>query len=626
MSRAKTTQENENDSFARLRNHPSREDERNSNQHIRNLASIEDTDVNNRSQHFARNTHENYINRFNIGNGMNAFTDDRDGHGKREEVCDDEDEDEDGEILDARDDDARDTEARLEREMMVMLGQYDCAEEEEKEMERRRRRRREIVEEQERKKKKRKIGACDGDCVEDGVVMRARDDAGDEKRLKVDANGEVGDNEENRVRKENMEREREREREGRREDMFGSESEDMFGESDVDDGDDTDKNTNNDKKGPTTIATTTIIENQALKDNWDDVDGYYRAKLGERLDDDRYEVTETNFGKGVFSSVLKARDLRPPTTTTKETDVASSSQDVAIKIIRNNETMRKASKTEIAILKKLSDLDPDRKKHVVSFYRSFEFRNHVFLVFEKLEMNLREAAKKFGRDVGISIQAVRAYSRQLFVALIHLQRCGVVHADIKPDNVLVNDTLNVLKICDFGSAMFNADNELTPYLASRFYRAPEVVLGLPYSFPIDLWAVGCCLYELYIGKICFPGKSNNEMLKYFVEVKGAVPKKLLRKAAFKEKHFDRDGNLRVSEIDKVTGKVLFRVFDQNNTQASKSLENILVQNCLEHSGGSDDSEKKKVKQLADLLEKIFTLDAEKRISCADCLQHPFIVD
>ena len=84
--------------------------------------------------------------------------------------------------------------------------------------------------------------------------------------------------------------------------------------------------------------------------------------------------------------------------------------------------------------------------------------------------------------------------------------------------------------------------------------------------------------------------------------------------------------MRVSEIDKVTGKVLFRVFDQNNTQASKSLENILVQNCLEHSGGSDDSEKKKVKQLADLLEKIFTLDAEKRISCADCLQHPFIVD
>ena len=67
--------------------------------------------------------------------------------------------------------------------------------------------------------------------------------------------------------------------------------------------------------------------------------------------------------------MLKARDLRLPTTTTKETDVASSSQDVAIKIIRNNETMRKASKTEIAILKKLSDLEPDRKKHVVSFYR-----------------------------------------------------------------------------------------------------------------------------------------------------------------------------------------------------------------------------------------------------------------
>ena len=110
---------------------------------------------------------------------------------------------------------------------------------------------------------------------------------------------------------------------------------------------------------------------------------------------------ETNFGKGVFSSVLKAKDL------SMESQNGESSAFVAIKIIRNNETMRKASKTEIAILKKLSDRDPERKKHVVQFHRSFEFRGHVFLVFEKLSMNLREAAKKFGRDVGISISAVR---------------------------------------------------------------------------------------------------------------------------------------------------------------------------------------------------------------------------
>ena len=420
-------------------------------------------------------------------------------------------------------------------------------------------------------------------------------------------------------------------------DMFDSDSEDMFGESDEEEDDDYDENgtsamTTNGKRTKTTTTTTRYAgglagkendeKNQAfLKDNWDDTDGYYRAKLGERLDDGRYEVTETNFGKGVFSSVLKAKDLER-----SDSPETSSSAFVAIKIIRNNETMRKASKTEVAILKKLSDRDPEGKKHVVQFHRSFEFRGHVFLVFEKLSMNLREAAKKFGRDVGISISAVRVYARQLFVALMHLQKCGIVHADIKPDNVLVNDQLNILKLCDFGSALFNADNELTPYLASRFYRAPEVVLGLPYSFPIDLWAVGCCLYELYVGKICFPGKSNNEMLKYFVEMKGAVPKKILRKAAFKEKHFDRDENLRIAEVDKVTGKTMFRVFDNNTIAANKTgrVESVLATVCVEH--GGDDFERKKARQLSDLLEKIFILDPERRITVTECLQHSFIVD
>ena len=431
-----------------------------------------------------------------------------------------------------------------------------------------------------------------------------------------------------------------KEHEGKKKDkdMFDSDSEDMFGESDSEEEEEEEENgtsamTTNGKRTKTTTRHAGGLagkendeKNQAfLKDNWDDTDGYYRAKLGERLDDGRYEVTETNFGKGVFSSVLKAKDLKRSDTPETSSSSASSAF-VAIKIIRNNETMRKASKTEVAILKKLSDRDPEGKKHVVQFHRSFEFRGHVFLVFEKLSMNLREAAKKFGRDVGISISAVRVYARQLFVALMHLQKCGIVHADIKPDNVLVNDQLNILKLCDFGSALFNADNELTPYLASRFYRAPEVVLGLPYSFPIDLWAVGCCLYELYVGKICFPGKSNNEMLKYFVEMKGAVPKKILRKAAFKEKHFDRDENLRIAEVDKVTGKTMFRVFDNNTIAANKTgrVESVLATVCVEH--GGDDFERKKARQLSDLLEKIFILDPERRITVTECLQHSFIVD
>ena len=499
-----------------------------------------------------------------------------------------------------------------EKRLKILLGEIDPEKEEEereaKEMEARRKRRREITESMKKSEEttaKEKIEGESNDVEETRTIQKKNiPDA------PVDAPSSAEEEEEEETRQKKKKK--------KEKDMFDSDSSDMFGESDEEEENAPNANAGENAKMSTTqqkAAAGGARENNplALKDNWDDVEGYYRAKLGELLDGGRYEVTETNFGKGVFSSVLKAKDLK-------------SSSFVAIKIIRNNETMRKASKTEIAILKKLSDRDPERKKHVVQFHRSFEFRGHVFLVFEKLSMNLREAAKKFGRDVGISISAVRVYARQLFVALMHLQKCGIVHADIKPDNVLVNDQLNVLKMCDFGSALFNADNELTPYLASRFYRAPEVVLGLPYSFPIDLWAVGCCLYELYVGKICFPGKSNNEMLKYFVEKKGAVPKKVLRKAAFKEKHFDRDENLRIAEVDKVTGKTMFRVFDNNTLSANKTghLESMLNAVCVEH--GGDDFERKKVRQLSDLLEKIFILDPERRITAGECLQHPFIID
>jgi serine/threonine protein kinase len=93
----------------------------------------------------------------------------------------------------------------------------------------------------------------------------------------------------------------------------------------------------------------------------------------------------------------------------------------------------------------------------------------------------------------------------------------------------VNDAKNVLKLCDFGSAMFAGENEITPYLVSRFYRAPEIILGLPYDHALDVWSVGCCLYELYSGKMLFPGHTNNDMLRLQMELKGPFSKKMLKK-------------------------------------------------------------------------------------------------
>jgi serine/threonine-protein kinase PRP4 len=89
-------------------------------------------------------------------------------------------------------------------------------------------------------------------------------------------------------------------------------------------------------------------------------------------------------------------------------------------------------------------------------------------------MNLREVLKKYGKNGGLNIAAVRIYTKQLLLALSLLKKCNIIHADIKPDNMLVTASKSTLKLCDLGSASDVSENESTPYLVSRFYRAPEI--------------------------------------------------------------------------------------------------------------------------------------------------------
>ncbi|CAN4121871.1 unnamed protein product [Withania somnifera] len=344
------------------------------------------------------------------------------------------------------------------------------------------------------------------------------------------------------------------------------------------------------------------VERSGLHDNWDDPEGYYSYRFGEILDG-RYEIVAAH-GKGVFSTVVRAKDLKAR---------PGDPEEVAIKIIRNNETMYKAGMEELVILKKLVGADPEDKRHCVRFISSFKYRNHLCLVFESLHMNLREVLKKFGRNIGLKLTAVRTYAKQLFIALKHLKNCGVLHCDIKPDNMLVNEAKNVLKLCDFGNAMFAGKNEITPYLVSRFYRAPEIILGLSYDHPMDIWSVGCCLFELYAGKVLFPGPTNNDMLRLHMELKGSFPKKMLRKGAFTDQHFDQDLNFLATEEDPVTKKAIRKLIVNIKP---KDISSIIL--------GSSGEDPKMLAHFKDLMERIFVLDPEKRMTVSQALSHPFI--
>ncbi|KAI3391744.1 hypothetical protein diail_6838 [Diaporthe ilicicola] len=342
----------------------------------------------------------------------------------------------------------------------------------------------------------------------------------------------------------------------------------------------------------------------------DDKDGYYKLRPSEILNG-RYQI-QSSLGKGMFSGVARAVDI-----TTKKL--------VAIKIMRNNDALKKGGFTEIAILQKLNSTDPENKKHIVKFERSFEHKGHLCMAFENLSLNLREVLKKFGNNVGINLHATKAYAYQIFLALAHMRKCSIIHADLKPDNILVNEQRNVLKICDLGTAIDRTDaatahNEITPYLVSRFYRAPEIILGMPNDYAIDMWSIGCTLYELYTGKILFTGDSNNQMLRAIIEIRGKMSAKLYRRGQLWQMHFDDMGNFVSQERDKVLGKTNIRIL--HVVKPTRDLRTRL----MAASSGMDESEAKHLNQFHDLLDRCLALNPDKRITPAEALKHPFFHD
>ena len=228
--------------------------------------------------------------------------------------------------------------------------------------------------------------------------------------------------------------------------------------------------------------------------------------------------------------------------------------------------------------------------------------------------------KKFGRDVGINLKAVRAYAQQMFLGLSLLRKCNILHADLKPDNVLVNEARTTLKICDLGSASDASENEITPYLVSRFYRAPEIILGLPYDFGIDVWSVGCTLFELATGKILFAGRTNNQMLRAVMECRGRFSPKLLRKAQFAPLHFDDLLRFRSVERDRLSGKDTLRLL--TFAQPTRDLRARLLG---ANARGMAEAEVKELNLFVDLLEKCLSLNPEKRCTPSEALRHPFIM-
>jgi serine/threonine-protein kinase PRP4 len=377
--------------------------------------------------------------------------------------------------------------------------------------------------------------------------------------------------------------------------------------------------------------------------DWDDAEGYYKTVVGEVISLESTVASSSQsastdasvsfrvlgvVGKGVFATVLKCSVISNSTS-------IEMPPMVAIKSIRHNEVMAKAAETEIRTLLLLKGSTGIVPLLLPTTPTPLEHRGHTMLVFSFMEYNLRDVLQKFGKGVGLSLQAVRSYFAQLLSAATHLKKHGIIHADLKPDNILVSSDFGVVQLADFGSALDVTTpglNQPTPYLISRFYRPPDVILGLIPTFAADLWSIAVTVAELFLGEVVFRGKSNNDMLYVFMQHLGAFSNRVIRQHLVQcgklplPRHFQQEGPnyvfMRVTN-DPVTGEPVRKMLSllPRNNDNKFPLATPLNQQLLKAKSAKDT--RVLVNRFSDLLQKCLALDPARRVPLEDALQHEF---
>lgn len=260
---------------------------------------------------------------------------------------------------------------------------------------------------------------------------------------------------------------------------------------------------------------------KVLNFGYDNENGDYNFVISDHLAY-RYEVMQL-LGKGSFGQVLRCFDHKEKAY-------------VAIKIIKNKKRFHQQAAVELKILDYISKNDLSDKSHLIHYLDSFIFRQHLCLVFEMLYGNLYECLKSNSFQ-GFPLKVVKNIAVQILSGLQFMYQHRIIHCDLKPENILlVKPNKSGVKIIDFGSSCFEFEQIYT-YIQSRFYRAPEIILGLRYSMSIDMWSFGCVLSELILGYPIFPGENEHEQLLCMIEILGMPPMSMIEKSPKKQEFF-----------------------------------------------------------------------------------------
>lgn len=323
----------------------------------------------------------------------------------------------------------------------------------------------------------------------------------------------------------------------------------------------------------------------------------------------QYEVLR-EVGCGNFSKVYEARDVR------RATDATSpSSSTVALKVVKKE--YANDAKFERDMLKILGnkgqELQSSGCSSVSTMHEFFTWNHYPCFIMPLRGPTLRSC--KLGIDRGNCSRTdfIRlAHSLLTALKFVHFD-CKMVHTDLKPENILLNDVaLDAAQsplgtswtVCDFGSAsLWRTDRMDSDLISTRPYRAPEVVLGNPWSYPADTWSLGCILYEVAVGTRLFDVHDDNTHLNFMEKCLGRLPDSLAKKSKHSRKYFDPNGKLARPLLRAAQGPACRAIAA---ARAPRSLQETL---------GEDD-------ELYDLIGSMLQYDPARRIRVDDALHHP----
>ncbi|KIV82778.1 hypothetical protein, variant [Exophiala sideris] len=357
----------------------------------------------------------------------------------------------------------------------------------------------------------------------------------------------------------------------------------------------------------------------------DDDDGHYLVSNNTPLTD-RYDIIKL-LGQGTFGKVVEAFDKKKKT-------------KCAVKIIRSVQKYRDASRIELRVLSTLALNDKTNRNKCIHLRDSFDFRNHICIVTDLLGQSVFDFLKGNG-FVPFPSSQIQSFARQLFTSVAFLHDLNLIHTDLKPENILLvhnayqtftyNRTIpssshttartakqrrvlldSEIRLIDFGSATFD-DEYHSSVVSTRHYRAPEIILQLGWSFPCDIWSIGCILVEFFTGDALFQTHDNLEHLAMMeVVCNGKIDPKIVKQVC----SGGRGANANTAAKFFNRGKLEY----PNNETSKASRKYVKAMKPLHEFIPANTSFNK---QLLDLLRKIFMYDPKQRISAKEALKHPW---